>query len=980
MRLASFAIGAVFAGIGLAGAGQPPGLWNQLSARVVERNSCPNPAPPVPTRPPLFRTIDPLRQMAARALERACVPSPRESESSAWMEQLPPGATRRLPAWPQSEVSGIPLTASYGPNHVTGTVISDEGGAPIPGVSVWAYPIHDNAGFGAGARTGADGTFEITGLFEGYFAIIAWDTNGKYFQEWWEDADLLNDARLVDVGEGIPLPDIVLGLRPASRIVGTIRDEVTGEGIAGLWVTGSEDPYYARPAVQTDTNGLFVLSPLEAGTYTLSIYDYASFYPIVSQREGVVVEAGSDTNGIDLVLASNGGLRGSLVSASSSEPVADATLVAWDPSPQSNGASGLGFSDGLGRFRVGLPSSGSYLLFAEPSFGNVIEAYFPGVVDEANAMTIDVEQSAISNLGAFPLPPGGILTGTVFDSATSAPIPGADVFLSPLDTFHWLPGAVADREGKYRLEGLASGRYAVGAIDTLRGYVPRWRPSVVNVLDSEPVDVLAGSESSGADVSLPIGGRIEGKITTKESSDPIASAYVSAFEAGYGTGGATASLRDGSYRVVGLETGDYLVGAWAPGRLPVLYDGALSAEEGTPVPVVLGQSVRGIDLQLPKGGKILGRAIDTRDGSAVPSALVVAVDSYRQEVAWASCEADGSFELTGLFPGGYRVLAYPPAPLTQSWYGGESFESATVIDVALSATVEGIVIELGLGGAIEGRVVDRFTGDPIADVFIEVASVDWAFGFYAFADSDGRFLVDTLPAGSYYVFVEPFSGRYPFTYWPDSPSAEGATLIRVELGKTTTGIDFSLVPRPSISGRVVDRVTGAPLEYASVSAYDLVGTLVAGDFTRDTGEYELFVDPGLYALEAEFVAPTYEPLWWPDASSLAGATPLDVANGENHTGIDFALRPAPGSATFSSPGQKTRRRNVGCAPGSGNPSMSSRGECPWNNLVRPFIETRSPVSRMAERRSAHRLTKRHLQAVIERESDRPRGNTFHKVK
>ncbi|MBN1434351.1 carboxypeptidase regulatory-like domain-containing protein [Candidatus Fermentibacterales bacterium] len=131
---------------------------------------------------------------------------------------------------------------------------------------------------------------------------------------------------------------------------------------------------------------------------------------------------------------------------------------------------------------------------------------------------------------------------------------------------------------------------------------------------------------------------------------------------------------------------------------------------------------------------------------------------------------------------------------------------------------------------ISGTVRDASTGEPLAALVsfsgVEASPVysDAATGFYRASVSQGRVLVAASADGYVTKSIE----------------------LAAEAGLAVTQ-DFELVPDiGTISGRVVDRQTGAPIMGASVS----IASLGVGLTTRSDGSYELEVPSGSYTLEA----------------------------------------------------------------------------------------------------------------------------------
>ncbi|MEO3929287.1 S8 family serine peptidase [Micromonosporaceae bacterium B7E4] len=130
---------------------------------------------------------------------------------------------------------------------------------------------------------------------------------------------------------------------------------------------------------------------------------------------------------------------------------------------------------------------------------------------------------------------------------------------------------------------------------------------------------------------------------------------------------------------------------------------------------------------------------------------------------------------------------------------------------------------VALGSGVGGTVVDGGTGEPVADVRVEVAGADISLRTIA----DGRFDF-RLPPGTYTLELF-WAGRLV------------STVSDVVVGATVTSVD---VPLSGIAGQVTDGAGGAPLPGVHI---DAAGTGVSATTSGD-GAYRLYLSPGEYAL------------------------------------------------------------------------------------------------------------------------------------
>jgi hypothetical protein len=208
----------------------------------------------------------------------------------------------------------------------------------------------------------------------------------------------------------------------------------------------------------------------------------------------------------------------------------------------------------------------------------------------------------------------------------------------------------------------------------------------------------------------------------------------------------------------------------------------------------------------------------------------------------------GRFDFTQLPAGQYSVMVAPPSGFVRP----ERSENVKLADNQ-SATV---TIKLDRTGAITGRVLDE-SGDPVARVQVRAMRRDttggrlMSIGGGSFSSTDdlGHFRLYDLPPGDYYV-AGSYSGGYPPspsgsgprtgyapTYYPGSPTSDGARRVTVRSAQDTGGIEFSLqrVPLGRVVGVALDS-KGRPLTSGpGVGANVMISPREDGSSSRGSG-------------------------------------------------------------------------------------------------------------------------------------------------
>ena len=280
-------------------------------------------------------------------------------------------------------------------------------------------------------------------------------------------------------------------------------------------------------------------------------------------------------------------------------------------------------------------------------------------------------------------------------------------------------------------------------------------------------------------------------------------------------------------------------------------------------------------------GSIGGRV--TVSGKAAPDIEVVAVisNSPQRPAARTTTDNEGRYRLNGLSAGNYHVMPIAPTLVAavdnsdyRIYYG-----ASKPIMLNEAESVDDIDLKLVRGGVITGRITDA-EGRSVVEQEIRLSFVDEsgkqtasgppnAMNYLMYRTDDrGIYRLYGLPPGFYKVSVgsdsmyppggSPQGNFYVRTFYPDTTDTAKAKVIELTEGSEATKIDIKLGQRSetfSVTGRVVDSVTGKPLAgmrptYSLQTAQD--GSYSVGGPPTDTrGEFRLVgLPPGHYQLFA----------------------------------------------------------------------------------------------------------------------------------
>ena len=557
----------------------------------------------------------------------------------------------------------------------------------------------------------------------------------------------------------------------------------------------------------------------------------------------IVQDVSSAQLGVSPEAPSTGMTISGVVRNSDGEPISGIVVEAYDPRTHKKVASAK--TDANGFYKLELKSKGSYALRTYTKTGEYQDEWLGdlSVRDSSvsDASLVTVAQGGVVDAN-FVLLPGHSIAGAVTDEDSGLPITHGYVY-----AYDSIGNAAASSElapdGSYSLLGLSPGEYRLRTL--LTQHLDEWFD---NVLADEwdwggfreipppdgasPVDI---SESDAGDIDFVLdeGRVISGRVTPEDSGGSRVFDYiyapgrVSAFDQ---TGNKVAEANiaaDGRYAVYGLQPGEYrlrtltawLVDEWFD-DLPVSTTGIETAD---PVSVTASDAVD-VDFTLALGRSISGVVTDSSLQEGVEHGFVVACDAEGEEVKRAAVSGDGSYTITGLDPGSYRVHteAAGGSELVDEWYDGVnglSFWCHTAadgqpVDVPTD-NADGVDFALDPPDrVVSGTVTDADTGLPVAMAWIYLCDDTGYRNRSAWTDENGAYEITELAPGAYKVRAG--ADGFYYEWWDDVPVDEDfvladATPVLVCDGNAPE-TDFALTAYPVITGTVVREEGGEPVE------------------------------------------------------------------------------------------------------------------------------------------------------------------------
>jgi hypothetical protein len=505
--------------------------------------------------------------------------------------------------------------------------------------------------------------------------------------------------------------------------------------------------------------------------------------------------------------------------------------------------------------------------------------------------TLTVAAFAMLNAGSA-LATGGnaTITGTVtVPVAADAAHVRVDLFDIAGDTVDSGPTlSVSGTTVTYTFQNEPAGTYLVGFDDgtPADGLVIQYYGGVETLLDATQVVVGAGANVTLNPSTLVAGGTITGTVTDQNPSSAFANSTIEACptsnDAPIGCYEATGISNSGAFTITEIPTGAYKI-IYEPetsgvSHEPVLSDGGV---EGGGIAWVAGTSVTAnvtaasvfqitagqsttVNFVTPQAGSISGAV--TVQGSTVDESevLLYSPTGSLQSVADAS-ETDGTYTLSGILPGTYKVQFVPPfeglleGSVASVFYGGAvDLADAATLTVSPGQAVTGINANLVAGATISGKVTAAQGGAPLGGLTADVVDaagndilgvfqqeLDFEFGATdegieipgLTTSADGSYEVKGLPAGTWYLRFNGGLAWNGSTYLPEyyggKPSLAGATPVTVTVGQHLTGINEALLQSsataPGLPEESAGALSGLAKDKVALKFKLAAGSGVAGD-------------------------------------------------------------------------------------------------------------------------------------------------------
>jgi hypothetical protein len=668
------------------------------------------------------------------------------------------------------------------------------------------------------AATRADGSYVVRGLGTGRYRV--------HFQpDCGQRGNFLNSTlgRTVAVTDGKTTRGVNGALRTGGEISGVATSRADGSPLAGICMSG-EDGLREFEAITSKT-GTYTVRRVPPGSYRVSFLGGCGnsgsfapqYYDGASNFEGytpVTVSVGEIRSGIDAAMLGGGTVTGLATSKAGAKLAGVCVAVTSRADAGGFGTSPLleelldepfisqeGVTGHTGRFAVRNLMPGLYSVEFTGGCGHGSARYASQVFAPQAGHGpgwISVNGGVVTAGVSAVLQPGAAISGVITGNA------GRRLTAICALAFHPGGGPVVDAaflnsvgsvRGRYRINGLAAGRYAVNFSPcNEQPYASQWYRGKSTEASAGLVPVRAGQTTERINARLNGGGRISGRLLSGISGKPVANGCVElATSAGTPTAFSMTG-KSGNYRIPHVPAGRWVL---APG-LCALASPSLAGIVRRGVVVRDRAAATKVTMTLPRAGRIAGTVLGGAPAAAEPGICVEATPrSGIGQPGLSITGATGHYTLFGLARGSYLVQFSPnclfgTAAVVPQWFRGQPTRAtATTVRVVAGQTTTSIGASLVSDGEISGTVTGPSAAAITGVCVGAYAGTGTTPAAVAITGKDGSYQLGELTPRKYVVEFSAGCGDHSYTtqWFSGATSRAGATPVTVTAGADTTAIN-----------------------------------------------------------------------------------------------------------------------------------------------------------------------------------------------
>jgi len=613
-------------------------------------------------------------------------------------------------------------------------VIDAESGAPIPGATVEV-----RAPTVATATTAAGGSVAIAPVVPGHWPLVV---RARGYATAFDSVSASSTARSK---LSVPLKH---GVHVRGRIIDqgdkAVADASVWLEAVGDWVTDEADP--SLDGVRSGSDGSFDLEGVARASYVVH-----AVAPDRATGATSALRIDRDTDGIAIRVTAGPRIAGRVVRKDGSPGSGTAVRASWPHGSRLVHAAqdGSFLLDGLPRATVWASASDGAASSKPRRFE--LGSAAPPPTDLVLVLDNDAAISGIVVDQTGPVE-GAQITGTRVDALDA----GANEATSIQE--------VSDSSGRFTLNGLVAGQYALSATRAPR------RGAMATT-------TTVASGSPNVTLTLRSSGRIKGTVAFKNGGSP------STYAVRLGRGGLATAFTAAAFE---LEAAPGLWALWLEGP-------GFTASSVDGIEVKEGSVADAGTITLDPGRVLRGHALNA-DGSALINAEVIAgallsgtgqrVDTgdngpeFRSDVKRATVGSDGSFEIAGVAATSVSVVATVAS----------GARSSPILVPAGPDDVNGITLTIKRDAQLAGTVTRN--AEPVA-ALVNAQAQDSPLTMFTVEASHGTYHFDQLAPGRYTVAAitgAPLAGS-PFYPRTVELAAGGAATLDIQANPGSASLE-----------------------------------------------------------------------------------------------------------------------------------------------------------------------------------------------
>jgi YD repeat-containing protein len=224
--------------------------------------------------------------------------------------------------------------------HVTGRITDSQTSAPLANIGVCAELRTLGAPFTRCAGSGADGSYDITGLEAGQYRVSFYDGSQKYLTQYFNGRRSLAQADIVSVTAGATTEEVDAAMVLGAVIKGEVTDATTMVPVAGITACAlATNSSGETECAITNESGEYTIRGLVGSTYDVAFNDSAANYvdqayngkPSLSGAQVFSLSPGEEVTGINAKLAAGGKITGKVTDNTSGAPISGIAVFTYNP-------------------------------------------------------------------------------------------------------------------------------------------------------------------------------------------------------------------------------------------------------------------------------------------------------------------------------------------------------------------------------------------------------------------------------------------------------------------------------------------------------------------------------------------------------------------------------------------------------------------------------------------------------------------------